>query len=98
MVFFNFLNFFAIFLEFSITRRVGTERNDNFYFLSFSSFLFQPILACNEAIMVLFHLMNFFAIFLEFSFKRRVEMERNDNFYFLSFSALSNLFWLEMKP
>ena len=26
------LNFFVIFLEFSITRRVGTERNDNFYF------------------------------------------------------------------
>ena len=37
-VFFNFLNFFAIFLEFSITRRVGTERNGNFYFLSFSAF------------------------------------------------------------
>ena len=34
----NFLNFFAIFLEFSITRRAGTKRNDNFYFLSFSSF------------------------------------------------------------
>ena len=38
MVFFNFLNFFAIFLEFSITRRVGTKRNDNFYFFSFSAF------------------------------------------------------------
>ena len=38
MVFFNFLNFFVIFLEFSITHRVGTKRNDNFYFLSFSSF------------------------------------------------------------
>ena len=36
--FFNFLNFFAIFLEFSITRRVGTKQNDNFYFLSFSTF------------------------------------------------------------
>ena len=36
MVFFNFFNFFAISLEFSISRRVGTERNDNFYFLSFS--------------------------------------------------------------
>ena len=32
------LNIFAIFLEFSIMRRVGTERNDNFYFLSFSAF------------------------------------------------------------
>ena len=37
MVFFNFLNFFAIFLKFSITRHVWTERNYNFYFLSFSS-------------------------------------------------------------
>ena len=36
--FFNFLNFFAIFLEFSITHRVGTERHDNFYFLSSSTF------------------------------------------------------------
>ena len=33
-----FFYFFAIFLEFSITRRVGTEWNDNFYFLSFSAF------------------------------------------------------------
>ena len=32
MVFFDFLNFFAIFLEFFITHRVGTERNDNIYF------------------------------------------------------------------
>ena len=38
MVFFNFLNFFVIFLEFSITHRVGTKQNDNFYFLSFSAF------------------------------------------------------------
>ena len=38
MVFFNFLDFFPVFLQFSITRRVGTKRNDNFYFPSFSSF------------------------------------------------------------
>ena len=37
MIFINFLNFSAISLEFSITRQVGTERNYNFYFLSFSS-------------------------------------------------------------
>ena len=37
MVFFNFLNFLAIFLEFSITDRVGNDRNDNFYFHSFSA-------------------------------------------------------------
>ena len=34
----NFLNFFTIFLEFSITRRARMKRNDNFYFLSFPSF------------------------------------------------------------
>ena len=33
----NFLNFFVIFLKFSIIHQVGTERNYNFYFLSFSS-------------------------------------------------------------
>ena len=37
MIFFNFLNFFAIFLEFSIKRWVGTKRNDLFYFLYFST-------------------------------------------------------------
>ena len=38
MVFFIFLKFFAIFLEFFISGRVGTDRNDNFYFHSFSAF------------------------------------------------------------
>ena len=38
MVFFNFLNFFAIVLEFSLPRREGTKQSDNFYFLSFSAF------------------------------------------------------------
>ena len=38
MVFFNFLIFFSLFLEFYISRRVGTERKDNFYFRSFSCF------------------------------------------------------------
>ena len=37
MVSFNFSNVFSISFEFSITRRIGTERNYNFYFLSFSS-------------------------------------------------------------
>ena len=35
---FQFLNFFSIFLEFSLPRREGTKRSDNFYFLSFSAF------------------------------------------------------------
>ena len=37
-VFFNFLNFFTVVLEFSTSRRVGTERKDNSYFHSFTSF------------------------------------------------------------
>ena len=32
MVFFNFLNFFTVLLEFSITRRVEMKRTDNFIF------------------------------------------------------------------
>ena len=38
MVFWNFLNFIAIFLEFSITLQVRTKRNDNFCFSSFLTF------------------------------------------------------------
>ena len=41
MAFSNFLNFFAILLEFSIPGQVETHRNDFYYFLSFSAF---PIL------------------------------------------------------
>ena len=32
MVLFNILNFFPIFLEFSIVRQVGTERNETIIF------------------------------------------------------------------
>ena len=70
MVFFNFLNIFAIFLEFSLTIREGTKQNDRFYFFHFLS-LFQHILARNEAVMVFFNFSNFVAIFLEFSLPRR---------------------------
>ena len=49
---FNLLNFFTIYFQFSLTRRVGTKRNDNFYFLTLS--LFQPVLAGSDAIMVFF--------------------------------------------
>ena len=98
MVFFNFLNFFAIFLEFSITRWVGREWNGMKFLFSLFLWVFQPILARNGAIMVFFSFLNFFAIFLEFYISRRVGTKRNDTFYILSFSAFSNLFWLEMKP
>ena len=84
MVFFNFLNIFAIFLEFSLTLREGTKQNDSFLFSHFLS-LFQHILDWNEAVMVFFNFLNFFAIFLEFSLPRREGTKRSDSFYFLSF-------------
>ena len=68
--------------------RVGTERNDNFYFHSFSDFTIQK--ASNEDIMVSFNFLYFFAIFLEFSIMQRVGTERNDNFYFHSFLDFTN--------
>ena len=60
MIYFNFLNFFAFVLEFSISRRVGIERNDSFHFLIF----FKPILAWIEYITVFFEFFcYFFGIF-----------------------------------
>ena len=95
MVYFNFLNFLAIFYYISLPRRVGTERNDNFYFLSFLPFLTN--FGLKEAIIVFFNFFNFVGIFLELSITGQVGSGRNDNFYFLSFSAFSNLVWLGMK-
>ena len=98
MVFLNFANFFAIFFEFSITRRVRTEWKDNFYFLSFIAFSNLFWLEMKPTWYFLIFLI-FFVIFLEFSIiTHRVGTKRNDNFYFLSFPAFSNLFWLKMKP
>ena len=94
LIFLIFWLFFGIFHYAS--GRNGTERNDNFYFRSFSEF--SNLKAWNEAIMVSFNFFNFFAIILEFSFMRRVGTKRNENFYFLCFSSFSNLLWLEMKP
>ena len=95
MVFYNFLNFFAIFLEFSITSRVGIDRNDNFsLFLDLS----QPVLAWKEVVMKFFSFLSFFAIFLKFSNPGRAGTDWNDNFCFLFFSMFPTLFWLEKKP
>ena len=79
MVFFNFLNFFAFFLEFSILRRIGTERNDNFHFLPFWS-SFKVFWLEME---VLFNFLNFFAIFLQFSITRHVRTGRNETIIFI---------------
>ena len=94
IVFFNFLNFFAIFfwIFYFVSCRNGTERNDSFLLC-----IFLPILAWKEPIMVFFNFLNLFAILLEFSITRRVGRERTDNFYFFFFSAFPNLFCLEMK-
>ena len=96
MVCSNFLKFFAIFLEFSITGRVGTHWNDFFYFLSFLAF---PILYWLEKkLWWCFLIFWFFLLFFfEFSILSCVETHRNDFYYFLSFTAFPNLFWLEKK-
>ena len=97
MVFFNFWNFFAIFVEFSITRRVGSDQNGIFIFsLSRPSPTYFGLKRSHNSIF--FNFLNFFAIFFKFSITRRVGTNRNDNFYFLSFMAFSNLFWPEKKP
>ena len=92
----NFLKCFAIFLKFSITCRVGTHRNDVFYFLSFLVF---PILYWLEKkLWWCFLIFWFFLLFFfEFSILSCVETHRNDFYYFLSFTAFPNLFWLEKK-
>ena len=65
VVFFKFLNFFPISLEFSNARRVGTERNRTERQFLFSLFLglFQPILTWNESIMVFLEFLEFFCYF-----------------------------------
>ena len=92
---FKFSNYFATFLEFSISCRVGTKTE---WYLLYSLFLglYQPILAWNEAIIIFFNILKFFAIFLEFSISCRVGTERNG--MTVSFSAFSNQFWLERNP
>ena len=93
MVVFNFWNFFAIFLEFSITPRVRMERKDNFYFLFFAAF--SCLFWLEMKPMVFLNFVNFFAIFLEFSITHRVVTERNDNFYFSFSHPFANYFGLK---
>ena len=76
---------------------MGLERNDNFYFLSFS--FFSTLFRLQKKRQRYFIIFLFsFAIFLEFSITLRVRTKQNNNFYFFSFSVLSALFWLEMTP
>ena len=89
MVFFNFLNFFTIFMVFSITLRVGTIRNENFYFLSFSDFsnLFWLVMK-SQWYFLLF--LNFFLFF--WNFLLRIGQERNGTIIF------NSLFLLRFQP
>ena len=77
--------------------RVGTDRKDNFHYLSFLAFSNQ-ILIERRHNGIFFNFLKILAIFLEFSIMRRVGTEQNDNFYFLSFFRFPNLFWTEMTP
>ena len=86
MVFFNFLNFSAFLLEFSITRCVGTERTDNFYFFSFSALsnLFWHERKPKWYILIFSILLLFF-----WNFQFRAGLERNETIIFIfSFSHL----------
>ena len=98
MVFLNFLNFFAIFLEFSISRRVRTKRNDNFYLLSFSAFpnLFWLEMNPYGYLLLWRILLLFFWNFQQWV--GWVGTDGNNNFNYLSFLAFSNVFWIEKKP
>ena len=96
-MFYSFMNFFAIFFEFSISGQEGIDQNDNFYYISFLAFpnlfwLEEKPYSCFTILWI------FFYIFFEFSIVGRVRIDRNDNFYFLSFSAFPDQFWLEEKP
>ena len=94
---FIFSEFFFYFFGFSISCRVGTERNNNFYFLSFGAVLNLFFLQMKPK-WYPSDFLNFFAICLKFSITHWVGTKRNDNLYFLSFSVFSNQFLLEKKP
>ena len=80
MVFLNFWNFFSMFLEFSITCRVGTKRNDNFCFPSFSAFFNVFWLEMKSQ----WYSFNFFKFLLFFwNFPLHVMLERNMTIVFI---------------
>ena len=93
----NFLIFFAISLEFSITCRVGTERNGTITIIFSLSHTFTTYVGLKQSHNGIFEFFEFFTIFLDFSITQWVGTEQNNNFYFLSFTAFSYLFWFEMK-
>ena len=93
--FFNFLKFFAIFLEFSITGRVRTHRSDFFIFsLSRQSPTYFGSKRTHNSVFQFFEV---FTIFLEFSITDRVGTCRNDFYLFSLFLGLPQhiLAWKE---
>ena len=92
---FFFSIFFGIF--YYVSCRNGTERKNNFYFLSFWAGLNLFFLQMKPK-WYSSNFLNFFAICLEFSIRHWVGTKGNDNLYFLSFSAFSNQFMIEKKP
>ena len=81
IVFFYFFEFFTNFIEFSITRRVGTEQIGTIIFVSLFLIFFQPILASNEFLMVFFNFLNFLLFFL--NFLQHIGQERNGTIFFI---------------
>ena len=84
MVFPNFFNFFAIFLKFSITRRVRTYWNDFFYFLPFS--VFPNLFGLRRRYDGVFKFFEFFCFFF-WNFLLLVEQEHIETIFF-TFSIL----------
>ena len=78
--FFNFLKFFPIFLEYSITRWVRTKWNDNFYFLYFSAF---SNLFWHKMKPQLYFLIFFIFLLFFWNFLLPVGLERNETIIFI---------------
>ena len=75
------LNFFAIFLEFSITRRVVTEQNETTIFIFSLSLRFPTYFVLKRSHNGVFQLFEFFAIY--FNFLLLVVLERNETIIFI---------------
>ena len=85
-------------MEFSSTRLVGTKRNETKIFIFYISHPFPTYFGLKWTIMVFLLFFQFLTIFMEFSIMFQIGTKWNDNFYFLTFPAISNLFWLIMRP
>ena len=85
-MFIIFFIFLVIFLEFSTTRRVGTKRNCNFYFLHSSAFsnLFWLGMKPQRYFLIFWFFFSFFGIFYYLSGKNGTERE----FLFFHFLGL----------